>query len=122
MVLVNDVLMDRQDSFNDELEEVQGWGTSPGSFGAGASLGQHQGSSEFPGVAHRGSRDPTKEAGTFTTHGFSRVRLCVLQEDADLLLDHRGISARPLLVVGGEHGESEGIVPTSRTLTHGPGA
>lgn len=70
----------------------------------------------------RGSRDPTKEAGTFTTHGFSRVCLCVLQEDADLLLDHRGVSARPLLVVGGEHGESEGIVPTSRTLTHGPSA
>lgn len=97
------------------LKRSRGGGTSLGSFGVGAGLGQHQGDSEFLVWL-------IKEAGTFATHGFIKVRPCVLQEVADLPSDHLGVSAQPFSVAGGEHVESEDIVPTSRTLTYSPRA
>lgn len=54
----------------------KGGRSSLGSFGVGASLGQHEGDSEFPGVAHHGELRSHKGAGTFPNHGFTTARLC----------------------------------------------
>lgn len=89
------------------LKRSRGGGTSLGSFGVGAGLGQHQGDSEFL-------------VWLIKAHGFTKVRPCFLQEVADLPLDHLGVSAQRLSAAGREHSESEDIAPTSRTLTYSP--